>query len=466
MTDDLAFTSALDLKARIASKEISPVEIAENAIRRLHDVEPRINAFVTLTEDMALDAARRAEKAVLDGGDPGLLGGLPVSVKDLIAMEGTRLTSGSHSAAGKICDVDAPSVERLKNHGACIVGKTTTSEFGCKAVGDCPLTGITRNPWNTDKTTGGSSAGAGASVAAGVTPLALGTDGGGSVRIPAALTGLFTIKPQFGRIPVYPASSTAMLSHVGPMTRTVRDGALLLQAIAGFDRRDPYSVSEQAPDFLAACDRPIKGLRVAWSPDYGYARPDAEVVSLCEAAAKVFEEMGCEVETVDDPLGGDPVEIWDAEFYTCIGMAQRDVLRSDPGSLDPAVAETLLKAIKISADDYFTLVARRNAFRDRMRQFFERYDLLLSPTLPVPAFNAGDNLPPGHEDANIVSWVRYTYPFNLTGHPAASVPAGFTSDGLPVGLQIVSGALREPDILAASAAFEKARPWADKRPPV
>lgn len=466
MSDDLSFTSALELKERILKKDVSPVEVTESAIRRLHAVEPAINSFVTPTEDIALEAARAAEQAVMKDDEPGLLHGLPVSVKDLITMGGVKCCFGSHSMADNVAEADAPSVERLKAHGACILGKTTTSEYGCKAVGDCPLTGITRNPWNTNKTPGGSSAGAAASVAAGVTPFGLGTDGGGSVRIPAALTGIFAIKPQFARIPVHPASATAMLSHVGPMSRTVRDAALLLQAISGFDRRDPYCVAETVPDFLAACDTPIKDMRVAWSPAYGYVKPDADVLAMCEDAMKVFEDLGCKVELVETVMD-DPADFWNVEFYGGIGSQLKDILENNPDQLDPAVAETLTGALDAFPRDYFSsVVARRHAFREKMRRFFDQYDLLLSPTLPVSSVDAGVNIPPGHEDANIVTWVRYTYPFNLTGHPAACVPAGFTSDGLPVGLQIVAGPLREVDIFAAAAAFETARPWADRRPPV
>lgn len=464
MSDDLSFTSALDLKKRIASKDISPVEVTRKAYERLHATEPQLNAFVTLTEEIAMDAARAAEKAVTDGEELGPLHGLPVSVKDLITMGGVKCSFGSRSMADNVAAEDAPSVRRLREHGACILGKTTTSEFGCKAVGDCPLTGVTRNPWNTDKTPGGSSAGAAASIAAGVTPFGLGTDGGGSVRIPGALTGLFAIKPHFARIPVYPVSATTTLAHVGPMSRTVRDAALLLMAIAGFDARDPYAIADHVPDFLSACEKPVKGMRIAWSPTYGYAKPDNDVLALCEAAAKAFEDLGCIVELVNDVTGGDPADVWAAEFYSGVATRLKDILDSDPELLDPAVAEVLTAARKRPLEDYYSKVFERYAFREKMRAFFEDYDLLLSPTLPVSSVDAGVNVAPGQDDADIITWVRYTYPFNLAGHPAATVPVGFADDGMPVGLQLVAGPLREADIFAAAAAFEGARPWADKRP--
>ena len=306
MASDLLYRSAVELRELVLSKEVSPIELLDQSLARLEEVEPKLNSFVTVTEDVARAAAQSAEKAVMAGDPPGLLHGLPISVKDLIAMDGVRWTFGSKSAADNVAATDAPAVERVRRAGGVIVGKTTTSEFGCKAVGDCPLTGITRNPWNLAKTPGGSSAGAAASVAAGATPFALGTDGGGSVRIPGSLTGLFTVKPQFARVPIFPESAAPTLSHVGPMARTVRDAALLLSAIAGFDRRDPFSVSEPMPDFPAACDQPVAGMRVAWSPTLGYANPVREVVELCEQAVGTLEDLGCEVDLVDKVMEGDP----------------------------------------------------------------------------------------------------------------------------------------------------------------
>ena len=466
MTDDLLYTSAVELRELVLAKEVSPVELLDHSLARLGEVEPKLNSFVTVTEGVARAAARAAEKAVMDGDPPGLLHGLPISVKDLIAMDGVRCTFGSKSAADNVAALDAPAVERVRQAGAVIVGKTTTSEFGCKAVGDSPLTGITRNPWDLSKTPGGSSAGAAASVAAGVTPFALGTDGGGSVRIPGSLTGLFAIKPQFARVPVFPESAAPTLSHVGPMTRTVRDAALLLSAIAGFDRRDPFSVAAPVPDFLAACDRPVEGMRIAWSPTLGYADPAREVVDLCERAVGTFEDLGCEVDLVDEVMERDPVDMWMSEFYASIGTRLNPVLSAQPQLLDPAVAEVLGGALDQTIEEYWAQVFNRYRFREQMRGFMERYDLLVSPVLPVPAFDVGLNVPPRIPDANVVSWVRYTYPFNLTGQPGATLPVGFTDDGLPVGLQLVAKSHGEADIFRLSAAFEAARPWSDERPPM
>ena len=466
MEKDLLYKSAVELRDLIAAKEISPVELLDRSLARMEEVEPKLNSFVTTTEDVAYAAARMAEKAILDNDSPGLLHGLPISIKDLIAMDGIRYTFGSRVSADNIAAVDAPAVERVRREGGVIIGKTTTSEFGCKAVGDSPLTGITRNPWDLSKTPGGSSAGAAASVASGVTPFALGTDGGGSVRIPGSLTGLFAVKAQFARVPVFPEAATPTLAHVGPMARTVRDAALLLTAVAGFDRRDPFAVAEPVPDFLAACDQPVKGMRIAWSPTLGYANPTSEVVGLCEQAVRTFEELGCEVELVDKAMEGDPIDMWMSEFYAGVGTRLKTMFAGQTERLDPAVAEMLSGALDRTLEEYWTQVFNRYRFREEMRQFMEKYDLLVSPVLPVPAFDVGLNVPPQMPGANVISWVRYTYPFNLTGQPGASLPVGFTGEGLPVGLQLISKAIRETDIFRLAAAFEAARPWIDKKPPM
>lgn len=464
MAQDFAYQSAFELARLIRSRQASPVEIMEQCLARIDTLEPRLNCFVTRTFELAINAARRAEQAVMSGGPLGLLHGIPVSVKDLIAVGGVRLTFGSRTAKDNIAEADAPAVERLKAAGACIIGKTTTSEFGCKAAGDSPLTGITRNPWNTAKTPGGSSCGAAASVAAGISPFALGTDGGGSVREPSALCGLFGIKAQFARVPVFPTSATPTLAHVGPLARTVRDAALLLTAIAGFDARDPFSVAENVPDFVAACERPIKGMRIAWSPTLGYAQPTAEVVATTEAAVAVFESLGCHVELVERVVDEDPAELWISEFYAGIGTRLKKQYQETPDLLDPALLDVLHLALDQPFATYYGNVFKRYALRESMRRFFENYDLLLTPQTPVPAFDVGADVPREFPDRNICSWQYYTYPFNLTGQPAASVPAGFTKDGLPVGLQIVARINRETDIFSAAAAFERARPWADRRP--
>ena len=428
--NEFAFMSALELKARIARRDVSPLELVEASLERVEGLEPMLNCFVQTSPELALEAARQAEEAVMSGEALGLLHGLPVSVKDLIAVDGLKLTFGSRAMADNVAAVDAPSVDRLRRHGACIIGKSTTSEFGCKAVGDSPLTGVTPNAWNLSKTPGGSSCGAATSVAAGITPFALGTDGGGSVRIPSSFSGLFGIKAQFARVPVYPASATPTLAHVGPLARTVRDAALLLSAIAGHDRRDPFGVAGPAPDFLGACDRPVAGMRLAWSPTLGYAQPTGEVVEIVEDAVRVFEDLGCIVERVDRVMDEDPLPLWMAEFFAGVGTRLRDVLANRTELLDPAVADGLAGALDRDIGDYYAKVFLRYEFRERMRVFFEDYDLLLTPTLPVAAFDVGRNLPPELPDRNIVSWVLLHLSVQSDG-PARGFHPGGMDAGRP-----------------------------------
>ena len=457
---DGGHATASEIRAAIVCREVSATEVVAETLSRMETVEPVLNAFVTLMPEQAMEAARAADRLLAEGREPGPLHGVPISVKDLINVGGVRTTFGSRTMADNVAEADAPSVERVRAAGACVIGKTTTTEFGCKAGGgDSPLSGVTRNAWDTSKTPGGSSAGAATSVAAGVTPLALGTDGGGSIRIPASFCGVFGMKAQFGRVPVFPTSATPTLGHVAPMARSVRDAALLLDVISGFDARDPASISGPVPDYLAACDAPVDGMRVAWSPTLGYARPNQEVLEIAEGAVRAFEDFGCSVELVEEVME-DPVDMWNAEFYAGAGTRLKGALRNSRDLLDPAVAEILEDALRGTVEEYYTKVFARYELREKVRRFFESYDLLLTPTLPVPPFEGGVNVPPELPDRSIVSWVYYTYPLNLTGNPAASIPCGFTDDRLPVGLQMVTGTNRETDLLRAAAAFEAARPWA------
>ena len=301
-TGAVAFQSAHQLRDAIVARTLSPVEIIEATLDLQRQLEPVLNCFVTCTAEIALEAAKQAEKSVLADEMLSPLHGLPISVKDNIPVAGVRFTSGSRALAGNIASADGAVVERIKTAGACIIGKTTMSEFGCKPVGDSPLTGVTRNPWNISKTPGGSSAGAAASVAAGLTPFAIGTDGGGSIRIPAAFCGLFGVKVQLGRVPAFPMAAVPNLFHIGAISRSVRDSALLLAVISGHDPRDVSSINAAIPDYLVACDAPIKGIRIAWSPTLGYAKPEREIVELTEQAARVFADLGAIVEQVDDVL--------------------------------------------------------------------------------------------------------------------------------------------------------------------
>ncbi len=450
--------TAVELRRRVASKNVSPVELTQRALAKAEAAQGSLNAFFVVLPETALAAAKAAEDAVMRGEALGPLHGLPFSAKDLMAVAGVRYASGSRTMADNVAAVDAPAVVRAKAAGAIIIGKTTTSEFGCKPIGDSPLTGITRHPWNLAKTPGGSSAGAAASVAAGITPFALGTDGGGSIRIPCCFTGLAGIKAHFGRVPVWPASATPTLAHVGPIARNISDAALLLTAIGGYDPRDPFSVAATMPDLLGSCFADVTDLRIAYSPTFGYARPDPDVTTIVAEAAHTFADLGCEVELVDTVFEKDPADLWTAEFYAGVGTRLRPFVEKQRDLLDPAVAAVLDAALAQDMRDYYEKVFERYALRDKMRTFFETYDLLLSPVLPVSSLDAGKNIPDQLLDRNLVSWVYYTYPFNLTGQPAATVCAGITADGMPVGLQIVGRALSEYDVVRAAAAYERTKP--------
>jgi aspartyl-tRNA(Asn)/glutamyl-tRNA(Gln) amidotransferase subunit A len=459
MQSDLDRLTAVALRRLVASRQISPVELTRRALGQAEATQSSLNAFFLLLPDEAIAAAKRAEAAVMHGEPLGLLHGLPCSVKDLIAVADVSWAFGSRALADNVAAGDAPSVERARKAGAILIGKTTTSEFGCKAVGDSPLTGITRNPWNLTKTPGGSSAGAAASVAAGITPFALATDGGGSIRIPCSFTGLAGIKGQFARVPVWPTAAAPTVSHVGPIARTVNDAALLFMAIAGYDPRDPFSVAGPVPDLMQACDAGASGLRISYSPTLGYAWPEPEVAQIVAAAAEKFEELGCTVELVETVFETDPLDLWTAEFYAGAGARMRHLVEHKRDLLDPAVADMLERALQQDLLHYSAKVFARYALREKMRLLFERYDLLLSPVLPVTSLDVGKNVPDTMPDRDPVSWVYYTYPFNLTGQPAATVCAGLASDGMPVGLQLVGRALGEYDVVRAAAAYERTHPF-------
>ncbi len=455
MLAELDFMTAMELRRLVAAKKVSPVELTRRALDKAQATQATLNAFFILMPEKAMAAAKVAENAVMQGTPLGLLHGIPFSAKDLIAVAGERFCSGSRTMDKNVAAVDAPAIERAKAAGAILIGKTTTSEFGCKPVGDSPLTGITRNPWNLAKTPGGSSAGAAASVAAGITPFALGTDGGGSIRIPCALTALSGLKGTFGRVPVWPTSATPTLAHVGPIARNIKDAALLFCAIAGNDPRDPFAIAGPVPDVLGAAEASLQGLRIAWSPTLGYARPTAEVADTVTKAVRKLEDLGAQIDLVENVFDTDPADLWTAEFYAGVGTRLRSFIETQRDLLDPAVASILTEALAQDMRTYYQTVFERYSLRDKIRTLFETYDILVSPTLPVSSLDVGRNVPLGYEDRNLVSWVYYTYPFNLTGQPAASTCAGFGSDGMPIGMQIVGRLLGEADVVRTAAAFER-----------
>jgi aspartyl-tRNA(Asn)/glutamyl-tRNA(Gln) amidotransferase subunit A len=465
---ELCFTPATELATLIRRKELSPVEVVEVVLARIERLNPALNAYCTLTAEQALADARAAEAAVARGDALGPLHGVPISVKDLTFTRGVRTTRGSRLYADFVPEEDAPVVERVKAAGAVVLGKTNTPEFGWKGDSGNLLFGPTYNPWDRAKTAGGSSGGAGAAVAAGLGPVAFGTDGAGAIRIPASFWGIGGLKAQLWRVPMYPPSGTETISHTGPMTRTVRDAALLLNVMVGPDERDRNSLPDGGVDYLAACEGDVSGLRVAWSPDLGYAAVDPEVRDVAAAAARRFaDDLGCALEE-DHPGFPDPAEPELLIFYggmaANIGALTPERLeRLDPGLVRALEEETSGR----SAADYARAIVARQVVWDLTRRFFERYDLLLTPTIAVSPFAAGEEGPREVAGRAVprFGWTPFTYPFNLTGQPALTVPAGWTRDGLPVGLQLVSRRYDEATVLKAGAAFEAAQPWTDRRPP-
>jgi aspartyl-tRNA(Asn)/glutamyl-tRNA(Gln) amidotransferase subunit A len=459
---------ATELAAAIRRRKVSPVEAVEAVLARIERLNPVLNAFCTVTAEAARREARAAERALMRrGARPGPLHGVPFSVKDLVITKGVRTTWGTRLYADHVPEEDAPVVERLRAAGGVLVGKTNTPMFGWIGATHNLLFGPTRSPWNPDRTPGGSSGGAGAAVAAGMGPLAVGTDGGGSIRIPASFSGIFGLKPSYGRVPTYPFSAAWSLSHAGPMTRTVADAALMLNVIAGPDERDQYSLPPPGVDYVKALGGSLRGLRVAWSPTLGFARAvDPEVAAASEKAARGFKAFGCRVEAIDPKLP-DPSQAWNALF--CGGIATRlaPYLPDRRADIDPGLVEIIDEALRWPPGKYVQAWFDRLAFWEPVRRLFARYDLLLTPTVACPPFKVGLDNPPEIAGTPIdaYGWIPFTFPFNMTGQPAASVPCGFTRDGLPIGLQIVGRRFDDATVLRAARAFEEAHPWADRRPP-
>src|SRR5258708_31297244 len=417
---------ATALSAAIRAKRVSPVELVNAVYARLHQINPRINAFCTLTEEQAHRAAKEAEAAVMRGDRLGALHGVPVSIKDLFLTRAVRTMYGSRIRENYVPEEDAPAVAKLLAAGAMLIGKTPTPEFGCKGVTDSPLTGITRSPWDLSKTSGGSSGGAGAAVAAGLGPIAIGSDGGGSIRIPASFNGIFGLKPSLGGVANYPSSPVPFLVHAGPLTRTVHDAALLLNVIAGPDERDLLSLPADATDYLAACEGGVRGLRVAWSPTLDYAKVDPEVASVTEAAAKVFESsLGCKVEAADPGIES-PWSMFSVLWTMSYALQLRTFLPEWENRMDLDLV-TLIKGIeRLGPTDYGEAFAKRAVLWDTTRKFFDRFDLFLTPTSPVPPFAASRSSPEGIPVVHgallpFPDCIPFTYPCNITGQRFGTV---------------------------------------------
>ena len=457
--------TASELLQLYRSGGASPVEATQAVLARIHRLNPQLNAFCLVDDEAALASARASEARWRQGATIGLLDGVPASIKDLILTRGWPTRRGSRTVdVNQPWEVDAPVTARLREAGAVLLGKTTTPEFGCKGETNSPLTGISRNPWNLSRTPGGSSGGTAAAVAAGLGPLSVGTDGAGSVRIPAAFCGNFGLKPSFGRVPAYPLSPFGSVAHLGPHTMSVADAALMLNVMSQPDARDWTSLPFDARDYRVGLDDGVRGLRIAYSPNLGYAKNvHPEVAAAVERAVNDLQALGAVVEAVDPGID-DPLDIctglWFLGAHTLYsGMTPAQQAVADPDLVAEAALGAGLSALQIQH-----LNLRRGALGSHLRQFMQRFDLIATPAVAIPAFEAR---PAGHtpiDPTTLLGWTPFSYPFNLSQQPACTIPCGLTADGLPIGLQLVGPMFGDAMVLRAARAYESVRPIA--RPPL
>lgn len=466
---DLTQCTAHELLALYRSGRASPVEATQAVLSRAQRLNPRLNAFCLLDHDAALASARASEarwQAHRQTGAPvGVLEGVPTSIKDLVLTRGWPTLRGSRTIdPAQPWDVDAPATARLREAGAVLLGKTTTPEFGCKGETNSPATGITRNPWNLDRTPGGSSGGTAAAVAAGLGPLSVGTDGAGSVRIPAAFCGNVGLKPSFGRVPAYPLSPFGTVAHLGPHTMSVRDAALMMNVLKQPDARDWTSLPPDGRDYTVGLEDGIRGLRVAYSPTLGYAQNvHPEVAAAVHAAVQTLQSLGAQVEAVD-PGFEDPLEITTGLWFLGAATLWQGLTPAQQAVTDPDLQAQAEQGARLTALQVQQLVLRRGQLGSHMRQFMQRYDLLVTPSVAIPAFEARAAGSVPMSPQSMLGWTPFSYPFNLTQQPAITVPCGLTRDGLPVGLQLVGPMFGDALVLRAARAYEAVQGVA--RPPL
>lgn len=465
MSDDLNFMPATKLAKLYAKRKASPVEAAKACFAQIAKHDHDVNAMCFLDEKTTLKQALKCEKRWLKGEQFGALDGVPALIKDLLLTKGWPTLRGSKTIdANQNWEFDAPSVARLREAGVVFIGKTTTPEFGWKGVTDSPRTGITRNPWDLTKTPGGSSGGSSAALASGYAPLALGTDGGGSIRIPAAFAGIFGLKPSFGRVPAWPLSPFGTVAHTGPMTRTVADSALMMNELAKPDARDWHSLPYKHVDYAAKLGKGIKGMTFAYSATLGYVSVDPEIAKLARTAVKVLRSLGAKVVEID-PGFVDPAPMFRTLWWSGARAALGQLSAEQLTLLEPALADVVEQSKSITVDDMLDANKQRGALGSQMRQFMLPYDALITPMMPIAAFEAG-KLQPADPDnrGKWVNWTPFSYPFNLTQQPAASVPCGFTKAGLPVGLQVVGRMFEDAQVLRICAAYEDATTFMKLKP--
>jgi len=453
----IAELTCADLIARYRRGDLSPVEATRDVLARIAATE-RFNAFMPIDAEAALKAAAASEERWRRRTPLGPIDGVPTTIKDNIWAKGYPTRRGSRTSDPAPAIADSPAVARLREQGAVIIGKTCLPEHGWIGVCHSPLTGITRNPWNPETTPGGSSGGAAIAALLGLGLLHLGTDGAGSCRIPAAFTGVFGMKPTYGRVPTYPPSALNVLAHQGPLTRRVADAALMLSVISGPDERDMTAWNSPATDFAAGLDRGVRGLRVALSLRLGQPiKLDPDIEAAVRKVATALAEQGAIVEEADPPVGRSPDMI--RAMWWPVMAALADSVGARRNEMDPGLLAIADKGKRFTAGDYIAAYNARTDLYAAMLAFHERYDLLLTPTMPITAIKVGLN---GPEDGSFgddwINWSPYTYPFNLTQQPAASVPCGLAGNGLPIGAQIVAAPRQDALVLSTARAIERAFP--------
>ncbi|MBU8824234.1 Asp-tRNA(Asn)/Glu-tRNA(Gln) amidotransferase GatCAB subunit A [Mycolicibacterium goodii] len=444
----------IDIAEKIRTREVSPVEVAESSLARLEEVEPVLTAFATVTPEVALEQAKIAEQEIADGKYRGPLHGIPLGVKDLYDTAGIKTTSSSAQRADYIPDADSASVAKLYDAGMILIGKTHTHEFAYGAT--TPTTG---NPWAPDRTPGGSSGGSGAAVAAGVVHVALGSDTGGSIRIPAALCGTVGLKPTYGRASrVGVASLSWSLDHVGPLSRNVTDSALVMAAMSGYDRRDPGTADVPVPDMVSGIDAGVAGKKIGIPVNYFTDQVAPEAAEAARVAAAKFSELGAELVEVEIPLAEHIVPTEWAIMMPEATAYHQDYLRNSPEQYTDEVRTLLEVGAVQPATDYVNALRRRTLIQAAWKEMFVGIDVLLAPTVVAPATLRSDPFvrwDDGTVEAATAAYVRLSAPANVTGLPSLSVPAAFTSDGLPLGVQIIGKPFAEPEILTFGYALEQ-----------
>jgi aspartyl-tRNA(Asn)/glutamyl-tRNA(Gln) amidotransferase subunit A len=465
MTSRLTDLPAHQLQALYRSGQASPVEVTQAVLDRIHALNPRLRAFVHVADEEALAAARASEQRWRAGTPLSPIDGVPTSIKDLILTRGWPTLRGSATIDPRQAwDVDAPVTARLREAGAVLLGKTATPEFGCKGETNSPANGITRNPWNLAKTPGGSSGGAAAAVAAGLGPLAVGTDGAGSVRIPAAFSGNVGLKPSFGRVPAYPLSPFGSVAHLGPHTLSVLDAALMMNVLKQPDARDWTALPADSSDYTIGLNDGVRGLRIAYSPTLGYVKNvHPEVAAAVARTAQTLSDLGAHVEAVD-PGFESPLDITTGLWFVGSWTVWNGLTAEQQALTDPDLRAQAELGRGYSALQVQQLTLRRGALGSLMRQFMQRFDLLLTPSVSIPAFDAR---PAGQEPMDpesMLGWTPFSYPFNLTQQPAITVPCGLTRDGLPIGMQLVGPMFGDALVLRAARAFESVFPVARPAP--